>query len=295
MGHDHHHHHHEDMSQKNILIAFALNFSFAIIELVGGFFTNSVSIMSDALHDFGDSLALLLAYFAQKVSSKDPDEIYTFGYRRFSILSAFINAVILLAGSIFVIIEAIKRIASPEVVKPEGMLALAILGVVVNSYAAFRLSKDKGLNSKMVKLHLLEDVLGWLSVLVVSIILIFKPWYFLDSVLSILISVIILRGVWKNLKKISFIFLQKFPENLEVNKLKNEILNINNIQDIHALRAVSLDDNHFYLRLHVCVPGELTMVELDELKAKIKKLLKQYKVITSTLEFESYKTGCIQD
>ena len=128
-SHGHHHHH----GSKNILLAFFLNAGFAVIELIGGYLTNSVAIYSDALHDFGDSLSLLLAYFAEKLSHKKEDEKYTFGYRRFSILSAFINGIVLFGGSIFVISESIKRLMSPEPVIPEGMLALAILGILVNS------------------------------------------------------------------------------------------------------------------------------------------------------------------
>ena len=183
MGHDHSHHHHHHGS-KNILVAFFLNAGFAVIELIGGYLTNSVAIYSDALHDFGDSLALLFSYYAEKLSHKDADKKYTFGYRRFSILSAFINGLILLLGSLFVIYEAAQRIMAPEEVVPEGMLGLAILGIAVNSIAAYRLSKDDGVNAKMVMYHLLEDLLGWFAVLIVSIILLFKPWFILDSILS---------------------------------------------------------------------------------------------------------------
>ena len=217
MSEDHDHNHYQ--GSKNILVAFVLNATFSVIELIGGYLTNSVAIYSDALHDFGDSLALLFSYFAEKLSQKEEDENYTFGYRRFSILSAFINGVILLAGSIFVIYEAIGRIMSPEAVKPEGMLGLAILGISVNAFAAYRLSKNEGLNAKMVMYHLLEDLLGWVAVLIVSIILLFKPWFVLDSILSILISLVILRGVYKNLKKVGMIFLQKFPDELELNQI----------------------------------------------------------------------------
>ncbi len=148
MGHDHVHHHSHSGS-KNILIAFFLNLSFVIVELIGGYFTNSVAIYSDALHDLGDSLALLFSYFAEKLSRKEADSKYTFGYKRFSVLSAFINGMILFCGSLFVIYEAIMRLNRPEPVDATGMFALAILGILVNSIAAYRLSKDSGLNSKM--------------------------------------------------------------------------------------------------------------------------------------------------
>ncbi len=288
MGSHHHHHHH---GSKNILIAFFLNAGFAVIELIGGYLTNSVAIYSDALHDFGDSLALLFSYFAEKLSHKSADEKYTFGYRRFSMLSALVNGIILLSGSVFVIFEAFKRIMSPEEVAPEGMLGLAVLGILVNSFAAYRLSKDDGTNTKMVMLHLLEDLLGWIAVFIVSIVLLFKPWFVLDSILSILISLMILRGVYKNLIKIGFIFLQKFPDELEFEKLKKEIVQLDLVKDIHAIKGWSIDDSTFYLRFHVLVPKQTTIEKIDVLKAQIKEVLKEYKVQHSTVEFES-EGGC---
>lgn len=284
MGHDHHHHH---SSSKNILIAFFLNATFSIIELIGGYLTNSVAIYSDALHDFGDSLALLFSYFAEKLSHKEADEKFTFGYRRFSILSALINGFILLAGSIYVIYEAIQRIMSPEPVHAEGMLILALIGVAVNSYAAYRLSKDDGINTKMIMYHLLEDILGWVAVLIVSIVLMFKPWFVLDSILSILISLIILRGVYKNLMKVSLIFLQRFPTELELDGLKSEILKIEEVKDLHAIKGWSLDDANFYLRFHIKMDGETKLIEIDKVKQKIKDILQKYNVSSSTIEFES--------
>ena len=287
MGHDHHHHHHHHHTGGNILIAFFLNFSFAIIELFGGYYTNSVSIMSDALHDFGDSLALLFSYFAEKMGHKEADHKFTFGYKRFSVLSALVNGLILLTGSIFVISEAIQRIMHPEVVKPDGMIILAILGIAVNGFAAFRLSKDDGLNSKMVMYHLLEDILGWVAVLIVSGVLMFKPWYILDSILSILISIIILRGVYKTLIKVGMIFLQRFPDNLEMKTIESEILAIPQVKDVHAIKGWSLDDTHHYLRFHVLLPGELQLKDVDVIKHSIKTMLKKFNVQNSTIEFES--------
>ena len=287
MGHDHHHHH---SGSKNILIAFFLNATFSIIELIGGYLTNSVAIYSDALHDFGDSLALLFSYFAEKLSHKEADEKFTFGYRRFSILSALINGFILLVGSIYVIYEAIQRVLSPEPVHAEGMLLLAILGIAVNGFAAYRLSKDDGINTKMVMYHLLEDLLGWIAVLIVSIVLMFKPWFILDSILSILISLLILRGVYKNLMKVSLIFLQRFPDDLELVQLKSEILEIDDVKDLHAIKGWSLDDTNFYLRFHVKMDGDTKLIDVDKVKQRIKDILLKHKVTSSTIEFESQCT-----
>lgn len=202
-------------------------------------------------------------------------------------LSALINGGILLAGSIFVIYEAVQRINAPEVVKPEGMLGLAILGIIVNAIAAYRLSKDDGMNPKMVMYHLLEDLMGWVAVLIVSIVLLFKPWYILDSILSILISLIILRGVYKNLLKVAMIFLQRFPSNLEVVELKRQIESLALVNEIHAIKGWSIDDETYYLRFHIQVPGEMLVRDLDDLRRKVKVILASHKVGYSTVEFES--------
>lgn len=289
-GHGHHHHHHP--VGGNILIAFFLNAGFAIIEFIGGYLTNSVAIYSDALHDLGDSLALLFAYFSEKISDKNPDEKFTFGYKRFSVLSAFVNGIILLVGSLFVIKESIERIISPEAVKPEGMIILAVLGIVVNGIAAFRLSKDEGINQRMVMLHLLEDILGWISVFVVSIILLFKPWFILDSILSIIISGVILRGVYKNLMSVGAILLQKFPDELDLKKMDRKFKEIEGVKDVHSLRGWSVDDTSFSLNLHVMVSSELKMGEIDLIKNKMKEILESFNVKFSSIEFESENYNC---
>ncbi len=272
---------------KNILIAFILNASFTIIEIIGAYLTNSMAIFSDAIHDLGDSFALLFAYFSERFSHKKSDSKFTYGYRRFSVLSAFINGVILLIGSVYIIYEAIQRIGAPEAVKPGGMLGLALLGIGVNSIAAYKMSKDKGLNQRMVMYHLLEDILGWISVLIVSIILFFRPWYVLDSILSILISLVILRTVYKNLIKIGAIFLQRFPSELKINELEKEILKMEEVKNIHAIRGWSVDESNFSLSFHVVVSEILTIKEVDLLKIKIREILSKHNVKDFTLEFEA--------
>ena len=280
-----HHHHHQKGS--NILVAFFLNAGFAIIELFGGYLTNSVAIFSDAIHDLGDSIALLIAYFGEKVSLRDPDLKYTYGYRRFSVLSAVISGVILFLGSIFVIKEGLERLANPEPVHAPGMIGFALLGIAINSFAAFKLSKESGINQKMVMLHLFEDILGWVAVFIVSIILLFKPWFILDSVLSLVISLVILRGVYIQFKKIGTILLQKFPDDIEIEVLINHIKEIEHVIDVHAIQGWTLDGEINTLNFHVSVPPITTMEEADKIKKEIKKYLKQKGILYSSIEFES--------
>lgn len=167
------------------------------------------------------------------------------------------------------------------------MIALAILGIAVNGFAAYRLSKSQGINSKMVMFHLLEDLLGWVAVLLVSIILLFKPWYSLDAILSILISFLILKGVYKNLVKVIRIFLQKFPEDLSLTEIKNEIKSLPEVKDIHEIKGWSIDDQSYYLRFHLKVAPETQMKTVDEIKRQVKDILTRHHVEYSTIEFES--------
>lgn len=286
---DHTHHHVKQGS--NILIAFFLNAGFAVIEFIGGWLTNSMAIYSDALHDLGDSIALLFAWFSEKLSHKEADASFTYGYRRFSVMAAFVNGIILMTGSLFVIYEAILRINQPEPVKPEGMLVLALLGIIVNGVAAFRLSKGSGMNQRMVMYHLMEDIMGWIAVLIVSVVLLFRPFYILDSILSILISFVILRGVYKNIKKVGAIFLQKFPDELEMDTILDEIKSQKLVIDVHAVRGWAIDDEFFYLSLHIEVPEKTTVKTTDDLRNKISEVLSKHNIKYSSIEFES----CCQD
>lgn len=275
-----------ETNEKNILLAFFLNAGFAVIEFIGGYLTNSVAIYSDALHDLGDSIALLFSYIAEKVSAKKADKQFTFGYRRFSVLAALVNGLILLLGSTFIISEAVSRFQNPEPIHAKGVILLALLGLAVNGFAAYRMSKNTGANSRMIMFHLLEDILGWCAVLIVSIVLIFKPWYFLDSVLSILIALIIINGVVKNLFRVSKIFLQVFPANLDREMIVKEISSFEEVLDVHFIQGWSLDDSYFNLTLHIKVSSELQMKEVDNLRRKIEFFLQTKQVLYTTIQFE---------
>ena len=285
MSHDHKHLV-ANKSSNSILVAFFLNASFAIIEFVGSYYTNSIAIQSDALHDFGDSLALLFSYFAEKFSLKESDEKFTHGYRRFSLLAGFVNGVILLGGSIYVLIDSIQRLQHPEAVYAPGMIGLAIVGIIVNSYAALRLNKNSGLNSKMISLHLLEDVLSWVAVLIVSIILMFRPWFILDSILSIMISLLILKGVYKNLMSIGSIFLQKFPDGLVIKDIRNEIMKLPHVEDVHLIKGWAIDESKFNISLHVRVNLDTSIAQLDLLRRKVEEYLEKKDVLELTIQFE---------
>ena len=212
-GHSHGHHHHHDVSDsQRIGWAFWLNFVFTIIEFIGGWLTNSVAIMADAVHDLGDSLSIGLAWYLSKVGHKQADDEYTYGYKRLSLLGAMINGLILVVGSVWVLSEAIPRLWDPEMPVTEGMIGLAILGIAVNGSAAYKLSGGSSMNEKVLNWHLLEDVLGWVAVLIVGIVLHFVHWPILDPLLSVLFTLFILFNVVRYVIDTTKLFLQGNPD-----------------------------------------------------------------------------------
>ena len=187
-----HSHSHQHGTDDRIGWAFFLNVTFTIIEFIGGWLTNSTAIMADAVHDLGDSLSIGFAWILSRFSNKAAPDKYSYGYRRLTLFGALVNGVVLVIGSIWVLFEAIPRLTNPEMPVVEGMLGLAILGVAVNGYAVFKLKAGETLNEKVLTWHLLEDVLGWVAVLIVSIVLLFVELPILDPLLSIGFTLFIL-------------------------------------------------------------------------------------------------------
>lgn len=288
-AHDHHHHHH---SGKNLRIAFFLNLGFTVLEIIGGFYVNSIAILSDALHDLGDSLSLGISLFLHNKSKKEADHKFTFGYSRFSLLGALINSLVLIGGSIYVITEAVGRILEPQHSNAQGMIFFAIIGISVNGYAAWKLSKGKSLNERVVSWHLLEDVLGWVAVLVVSVVLLFRDIHFLDPALSLLITLYILYNVIKRLKETLSIFLQGVPEGIDPEKIKTRILEIENVASVHHMHIWSLEGEQHVFAIHIKLQYISSFHQILEVKRKAKDILKQYHFYHYTIEVELDEETC---
>lgn len=249
-NHSHNHMHHHNAG-KNILVAFFLNLFFVAVEITGGIFTNSFAILSDAIHDLGDCAAIGCAYFLEKFSKKAPDEKYTYGYRRYTLVSAIITSVILISGSVFVILNSFERLTNPREIHGLGMLIIAVLGVVINGAAVLRTHKGEGANEKAISLHMLEDVLGWLAVLIGSVFVWAFKWYFVDGALSLVIAVFLLIESAKSLKDVFGILLESVPKDFPVDELKKKLTNIDGAEGIHHLHIWSLDGEKLMATLHV--------------------------------------------
>lgn len=274
-------------SDRNILIAFVLNLSFSILEFIGGIFTNSVAIISDAVHDMGDAMSIGLSYFLEKKSKKGPDDNYTYGYARYSVLGATITTVILLVGSLLVILGAIERIINPADINYNGMIIFAIFGVIVNFVAVYFTKEGNSLNQKAVNLHMLEDVFGWILVLVGAVIMKFTDMALIDPILSIGIAIFILFHAISNLKEILDLFLEKTPNNISISSIKECILNIEDVKDVHHIHVWSLDGNNNYATMHVKVNKDYLTV-----KHNIKEQLKSFGITHVTIELENEVEMC---
>ena len=274
-------------SEKNILIAFILNLGFSIFEFIGGTMTNSVAIISDSIHDIGDSLSIGLSYFLEKKSKKKPDENYTFGYIRYSVLGSIITTVILLIGSILVIYNAIKRIINPVQIHYNGMIGFAVIGVLINFLAAYFTKEGHSLNQKSVNLHMLEDVFGWVVVLVGAIIMKFTNIPIIDPILSILVAIFILRNAIKNLKEIIDLFLEKTPNNINISELKEHLLKLENVKDVHHIHIWSIDGYNNYATMHIVASGDG-----KKTKKLVKEELREHGICHTTIEFEEYDEVC---
>lgn len=296
--HEHHfhgHHHHGDA--KNLGIAFLLNLAFVAVEIVGGIWTNSVAILSDALHDFGDSLTLALAWGLQKLSERGRDKTFSYGYKRFSVLGAFITSMVLVFGSIAIIYAAIQRLQDPQEAFGLGMLALAVLGIVVNGAVLLRLRGTSSINAKAIMLHHIEDVMGWVAVLIGSIGIWLFGWHFLDPILSLGIACYILFNVYKNLRLTLKILLQAIPSHIDLEKVRGKLIAHPLVVDVHDVHIWTLDGEYNILTAHIVIENNKTPLgDLFPIKKELEHTLLHFGIEHSTLAFETIEDDCaLQD
>ena len=277
-------------TEKNILIAFILNLSFSIFEFIGGTITNSVAIVSDSIHDIGDAISIGISYFLEKKSKKQPDATYTYGYARYSVIGSVITTFILLFGSVMVIFNAVDRIINPVEINYNGMIIFAVIGAVVNFVAAYFTREGDSLNQKAVNLHMLEDVLGWVVVLVGAVVMRFTDISVIDPVMSILVALFILVNAVKNLKEVLDLFLEKAPHGISVEEIEEHISEIEGVLGVHHIHIWSMDGNNNYATMHV-----VTEENPHIIKDKIREELKEHGISHATLELEGKDEGCHEE
>lgn len=275
-------------TEKNILVAFLLNLFFSIFELIGGIFTNSVAIISDAVHDLGDSFSIGLSYFLEKKSKKKPDDKYTYGYMRYSVLGAIITNTILITGSVLVIYNAIERLFNPVDINYNGMIIFAVFGVVVNFLAAYFTRDGDSLNQKAVNLHMMEDVLGWVVVLIGALVIKVTEINMIDSILSIGVACYVLIHALTSFKDIVDLFLTKVPSSVNVSELSKHILEIDGVEDVHHVHVWSMDGVNNYATMHIVSNKK----DISKIKKSIREELEEHGINHVTIEIDNNKDEC---
>ena len=277
-------------TEKNIFFAFILNLAFSVFEFIGGVFTGSVAIISDAIHDIGDATSIGVAFFLEKKSKKQPDKKYTYGYARYSVIGSVLTTLILLFGSVMVIYNAVLRIISPTEINYNGMIIFAIVGVCVNLGAALLTRDGDSLNQKAVNLHMLEDVLGWVVVLVGAIVMRFTDFYIIDPLMSIGVAIFILINALKNLKEILDLFLEKTPRDISIDEIAEHICEVEGVLSVHHIHVWSMDGHNNYATMHVVVKGDTHTI-----KHNIRGELKEHGIGHATLEIETEDEHCHEE
>ena len=295
-GHGHHHHHHHHHAEGNILIAFLLNLFFSIIELFGGLYTGSVAILSDSLHDLGDSCSLGVAWYLERLSKKGRDSHFSYGYKRFSLLGSLLISTILLVGSVFVIKESIERLITPtDPPRAGAMLVLAVFGLLINGFAAWRMSGSTSLNERSMRLHLMEDVLGWIAVLIVSVVMYFFPSFkILDPLLSLGITAWILYNVYFNLRDNFLILLQGVPVEVDQEAFCREVEELPGVLSMHDLHIWTLNGEQHIASLHIVYDcsAEMSPQALAKLKAAVRQIAQEYALGHITIELDPQGCSC---
>lgn len=290
MAHDHSHDHSHQINVSNLNRAFyigiGLNLVFVIIEAGYGWIYNSLSLLSDAGHNFSDVMSLVLSLIAFKLLKRKPTSTYTYGFRKATILSSLTNAILLIFAVGFIIYEAIGRFLNPQPVEGGVVSIVAFVGIFINGFTAwlFLKDKEKDLNVKGAYLHMLADMLVSLAVVIGGIIIIYTDWYWLDALLSIIIGIVILVGTWSLLTQSLKLSLDGVPQNVNPEKVKEEILKINGVVDFQHVHIWALSTTENALTAHVRISENLTISEIENLKDTIKHELEHLQIKHSTIE-----------
>lgn len=275
-------------SEKKIGWVILFNLIITIAEYIGGILSGSLALISDAGHNLTDVISLILGYFGEKFSHKEPTKKHTFGFKRIEVITALINSVSLLGIGIYIIYEAITRLNSAEIIDTKIMLGVAAIGLIGNLVSVLVLHKEKdtNLNTKAAFLHLFFDTLSSVIVVAVGIIIYFTNLRFLDLAASFVISMIVLYSGFEILKKTIHILMQGIPENIDFEEVYKKLNSINNVRSVHGLHIWSIDSNEIFLSCHVCIDKKNN--NQNEIIKKINSMLKkEYEINHTSIQVEN--------
>jgi cobalt-zinc-cadmium efflux system protein len=285
-----HRHQKTDKSgNRSLLLVTLLNVFITLAEIIGGIMANSLALLSDALHNLSDTIAILLAYTARKVSQRKSNEKKTFGYKRIEILAAFFNALILIGISVFLVYEAIIRFYDPQPIKGLLMIVVATAGLIFNLLAVLLLKKhtDSSLNIRSAYLHLLGDTLSSFAVIIGGILIYFFEIYWVDPLITILISIYIIKETWDVFRESANILMQATPPGIEVQSIIDDLKNIDGIANIHHIHIWGLSEQEFHFECHADLQQDLSVSETSLLKEQMAEVLRgKYRIGHLTVQFE---------
>ena len=275
-------------SENRIMVAFLLNMMFTLVEIWGSVVTGSVTILSDAMHDFGDCIALGMAWRMEKISKKPSNERYHFGYRRFSVVAGLINNLILLMGGVVLIVTSVQRFFYPRSIDGRGMIMFAVFGILINGAAA----KGKNINEKTISTHMLEDVLTWMTVFVVGVVMCFYDLPVLDSLLSIGMTFVVFAGAVRNLNHIFSVLTVRSPlEKREYFELRERLTELNAFGNLEALRVFSMNGEDRNAEAELVLYEEISPEDMMLLYEQVKDCCKEYGIGQTVLQIRYEVSG----
>jgi len=276
MGHSHHHSHsHKDLKDRNLFISVLLNVLITASQIIGGLLSGSLALLSDALHNFSDVLSLLVSYVASKLAKQEASVHRTFGYKRAEILAAFVNASTLVIIGVLLIIEAVERFQYPKAIETGLVIWLSLIAIIANGFSVLLLKKDseKNINVKSAYIHLLTDMLASVAVLIGGLLMKFYQVYWVDSVLTLLISLYLIWVGYKLLKTSSKILMLFTPEHISIENVVEKINQLPKVKLLHHVHIWGLNDDEFHLEAHLDFSEDVTLTEFDSVLRQIETVL----------------------
>ncbi|MFC2096461.1 cation diffusion facilitator family transporter [Bacteroidota bacterium] len=284
-----HNHNHTEPNKRKLLISVVLNAGITLAEFIGGIFSNSLALISDAVHNLGDTMAIVISYFAMRIGNKDSTTKNTFGFKRIEILAALFNAIVLIVISIYLFYEAYERFLDPQPIKGKTMFIVATIGLFGNLISVLLLHKDSShnLNIKAAYIHLIGDTLSSVGVIIGSILIYFWNINWVDPLLTIIIGIVIMKATWSILKETVEILMQASPTSLDLNEIKGELEKHPDVKNIHHIHSWRLSDNILHFQCHVDVNNNLVISEIDKIRIELENILhQQFDIDHITIQME---------
>jgi len=278
-------------SANALRLAFLINLAFTVLEAIGGWWTQSLAVLTDAMHDGGDCLVLGVAWWLQRVAMKGRDARYSYGYGRYSMLGGWLTSVVLIVGALAMLFVTVPRLWDPHLPNATGMMGIAVFGLAMNGFAAWKLHGGQSLNERGAYLHLLEDVLGWAAVLVGAIVIRFTGWAFVDPLMGIGISIFILYNAIGTLRTGTKILMQQVPAGMDLGKVRDQLLAIGHVVGVHDQHIWSLDGSYTIHTVHLVVEAK-DLFGVRTIKEKARQVLTEAGIQHATIELEWADEPC---